>query len=298
VTGNPDRPAAAPQVSVVIPALNAAGTLAVQLAALGRQRTTRSFEVIVADNGSSDRTADVVASFLNDVPGLRLVDASARTGSNVARNTGTAAARGDYVLLCDADDEVAEDWLEALAAGLDHADAVGGRLERVKLNADYIARFGQAWGQPGITTQLGFLPRPIAANAGFRRSVWVELGGFREDYVRGGTETEFYWRLQLAGHTLVDVPDAVVHYRLRASFRRSVRQMYIWGRQHPMLYRDFRDQGMRYDPREPVHAWRWILLELVPKVLRDRTLVVDLCRQVAYRIGRVVGSYRYRVVYL
>lgn len=287
-----------PQVSVVIPARNAAGTLGIQLAALARQRTGRSFEVLVADNGSTDATAAVVASFADRLPGLRRVDASARTGSNVARNIGTAAARGRFVLLCDADDEVADDWVEAMARGLDRAEAVGGRLERVKLNAEYIATFGQPWGQPGITTQLGFLPRPIGANAGYRRSVWQQLGGFREDYVRGGTETEFYWRLQLAGFTLLDVPDAVVHYRLRASFRRSVGQMYIWGRQHAMLYRDFRGEGMHYDAREPIHAWRWIVVTLVPKAFRDRAVQVDLCRQVAYRIGRAVGSYRYRVVYL
>jgi len=286
-----------PDVSVVIPSLNAGHTLGVQLAALGRQRTDRSFEVLVADNGSTDDTAQVVASFGGTVPGLRLVDASRRTGSNVARNCGAAAARGDLVLLCDADDEVADDWLERLASGLETAGGVGGRLERVKLNADYIAAWGAPWGQPGITTQLGFLPRPLGANAGFRRSVWEELGGFDEDYVRGGTETEFFWRLQLAGHPLVDVPEAIVHYRLRPSFRKSVRQMYVWGRQHAMLYRDFRTSGMEWAPRETAWALLW-LVRLVPRAVRTRASRVDLARQVAYRAGRVVGSWHYRVLYL
>lgn len=296
-TTPPTAGPAAPEVSVVIPALDAARTLPLQLEALARQRTGRRYEVLVADNGSSDGTADVVREFAGRVPGLRLVDASRRKGSNVARNCGTAEARSELVLLCDADDEVADDWLEALARGLETAGGVGGRLERTKLNADYIAAWGVPWGQPGITTQLDFLPRPLGANAGFRRSVWEELGGFDEEYVRGGTETEFFWRLQLAGHALVDVPDAVVHYRLRPSFRKSVRQMYVWGRQHAMLYRDFRSSGMRWVPRETAWALVW-LLRLLPRAVRARSSRVDLARQVAYRAGRVVGSWQYRVLYL
>ncbi len=223
----------APDVSVVIPALNAAHTLGVQLDALAAQVTGRSFEVLVADNGSTDGTRDLVEGYRDRLPGVRWIDASARTGSNVARNTGIAAARSDLVLLCDADDEVDPHWLEAMAVALETADGVGGRLDRVKLNDAYIENWGTPHGHNGVVAQLGFLPRPIGANAGLRKTVWERLGGFDETYVRGGTETEFFWRLQLEGFSLVEVPDALVHYRMRSSFKAGVRQMYIWGRQRP-----------------------------------------------------------------
>lgn len=285
-----------PQVSVVIPARNAAATLGAQLAALSRQSSTRDFEVLVADNGSTDATAEVVACFSGLVPGLRLVDASARTGANAARNSGTRAARGEYILLCDADDEVDPGWVQALAAALDHADAVGGHLELAAINPDYIARWGGATVDAGITSPLGFLARPVGANAGYRRTVWEELGGFDESYARGGTETEFYWRLQLAGHTLADVPEAVVHYRMRSSFRAVVRQMYIWGRQHPMLYRDFRAHGLRFDARGSARAWLRLGL-LLWRTTKGPWHRLNFCRKLAYRVGRVVGSVQYRVVF-
>ena len=288
-----DGLASAPQVSVVIPALNAADTLPLQLEALARQRTDRTFEVLVSDNGSTDGTAEVVESFRDRVPGLRLVDASARTGTNYARNCGARAARGEYILMCDADDEVEGDWLDHLARALDSADSVGGRLERLKLNPHLI----EPSGEPGITLRLGFLPRPIGANAGYRKGVWEAMEGFDEAYVRGGTETEFFWRLQLAGYTLVDVPEAVVHYRMRDSARKSVRQMYIWGRQSPMLYRDFKSAGMRFDDREFSRN-----IKLLPRLIwrarrgpRDRRI---LARELAYRAGRVVGSVKYRVLFV
>lgn len=292
-----DRPERPPlDVSVVIPTLNGAQTLAVQLGALARQRTARRFEVLVADNGSTDGTAEVVAEWADRLPGLRLVDASASTGSNAARNAGTAAAVADTVLLCDSDDEVDEGWLEALANGLGSADGVGGTLELDRLNARYAAAPGQPGSVPGVAVQLGFLPRPTGANAGFRKHVWEELGGFDEGYVRGGTETEFFWRLQLAGHSFREVPEAVVHYRMRESPRASLRQMYTWGRQHAMLYRDFRGHGLAADRVGTARdCLRTARVAVTLPWHRDRRM--ELAQRVVYRAGRVAGSWRYRVVF-
>jgi glycosyltransferase involved in cell wall biosynthesis len=284
------------RVSVVIPAFNAAATLGAQLEALAAQEAAEPFEVVVADNGSTDGTADVVRSYAERMPLLRLVDASERTGSNVARNAGVRAARGELVLMCDADDVVAPGWVDALVGALGSADAVGGHLDRTSLNPDLLRIWPDYEGHSQVTVQLGFLPRPVGANAGFRRAVWEELGGFDERYVRGGTETEFFWRLQLAGHTLVDVPGAVVAYRMRTTEKAMVRQMYIWGRQAPMLYRDFRAAGMPWRPSDPVRSWVWAL-RLAARV-RGRGSWLRLRRHLAYLLGRVVGSATYRVLYL
>jgi len=288
--------ASSPQVSVVIPARNAAATLEVQLEALSRQRTSRAFEVLVADNGSTDGTRQVAARFADRVPGLRVVDASARTGANAARNIGTRASRGELVLLCDADDEVDDLWVDALSAALETADAAGGALELTRLNADYVRRWGPSPVDAGIARPLGFLPRPVGANAAFRREAFDRLGGFDEEYVRGGTETEFFWRLQLAGLTLVPAPEAVVHYRMRSSFRALVRQMYIWGRQHPMLFRDFHDQGLKRDILGSARHWARLAI-LLARVRHGRWHLLNFCRKSAYRVGRLVGSAQYRVFF-
>lgn len=297
-TRTPAEPAEAGLVSVVIPARNAAATLGEQLEALAAQRTARPYEVVVADNGSTDGTADVVRSYQGRVPGLRVVDASHRAGANAARNAGVAAARGEAVLLCDADDVVDPGWLDALAGGLERAAGVGGRLDRTQLNPRFVALWGGPPEDWGVSTSLGFLRRPIGANAGFRRAVWEELGGFDEEYVRGGTETEFFWRLQLAGHELLDVPEALVHYRVRADVRAMVRQWYVWGRQSPMLYRDFRGRGMRWQAWRSARVLAWTF-KLVPRALRgDRRARIDLYLHLAERAGRVVGSAKYRVLFL
>lgn len=86
MTATPPQPpgegSAPPEVSVVIPALDAAGTLPLQLEALARQRTRRTYEVLVADNGSRDGTADVVRGFAGSpVASPRIV--ACRAGRNV-----------------------------------------------------------------------------------------------------------------------------------------------------------------------------------------------------------------------
>lgn len=288
-------------VSVVIPVRDGAVTIGAQLDALARQSGTRAYEVIVADNGSNDGTREVVLARRGSPArwsDLRVVDASSRAGTNVARNAGAAAARGNLVLLCDADDVVDDGWVDALAGALEHADAAGGVLERVSLNPEYVSSWGAPTTDPGTYVHLGFLPRPTGANAGFRRAVWEELGGFDEGYVRGGTETEFFWRLQLAGHTLVAAPDAIVHYRLRVGTRKIIRQQYVWGRQSVMLYRDFRSAGMTWHLGQAALGWLDALSQVPRAAWGPRGKKLGAARALALRVGMLVGSVKFRRLYL
>src|SRR5438045_2944663 len=100
-------------VSVIVPVRNGARWLGQQLAALERQRYGGRWEVVVVDNGSSDGSAAVAGDWAGRLA-LRTVGANRRRGINVARNAGAAVACGDLLAYCDADDQVAPGWLEAL----------------------------------------------------------------------------------------------------------------------------------------------------------------------------------------
>ena len=84
----------------------------------------------------------------------------------------------------------------------------------------------------------------MGANCGVRTALFREFGGFDESYTRGGDETELFWRIQLAGHPVDFVSDAILYYRERFSTRDLWRQFYFYGKQDPHLYRDFRKSGM------------------------------------------------------
>jgi glycosyltransferase involved in cell wall biosynthesis len=106
------------KLSVVIPCFNAASTLGTQLEALARQRYNQDWEVIIADNGSTDGSLAVAESYKSRLPGLRVVDSSDRRGAAHARNIGALNSTGDHLLYCDADDEVAPGWMAAMAEAL------------------------------------------------------------------------------------------------------------------------------------------------------------------------------------
>ena len=103
-------------VSVVVPIRNAEDHVGEQLAALAGQTYRGPWELLVVDNGCSDRSIQIVESFRERLPSLVVVDATPRRGLGRARNAGAAAAAtGPLLAYCDADDVVARDWLAALA---------------------------------------------------------------------------------------------------------------------------------------------------------------------------------------
>ncbi|MCY7299752.1 MAG: glycosyltransferase family 2 protein [Ilumatobacteraceae bacterium] len=217
-------------VTVVIPARNGAATIGEQLDALAVQRTSCTWELVVADNGSTDGTyACVAAHPITEVIPTRIVDASRETGTNVARNAGIAAARGSLVVLCDSDDVVAAGWLQGYwtALGGGPPTVAAGPLDMSWLNAPRL----QAWGQPLVAPeQVSGAERGMGANMAFHRSVWEALGGFDEAYKYGFDEIEFFVRAAGQGVPFVWVGDSIVAYRLATSARVLLRKVFRHGR--------------------------------------------------------------------
>jgi glycosyltransferase involved in cell wall biosynthesis len=224
----PLRVEAPTDVTVVIPARNVVGMIEPQLEALADQEFGGTWEVVVADNGSTDGTAALVAQRATTFPvPLRVVRAFRARGINVGRNDGVAAAAGRAILLCDADDEVAPGWLEAMAGGLDGVDLVGGSIDLRRLNSDWSLRTRPM----GAPHEIGGVLLPIGANIGFRKATWERLGGFDEDFVHGAwDEHDFSYRAHEYGFRARAVPEAVVHYRLRADRGGMARQQWGIGR--------------------------------------------------------------------
>lgn len=284
-------------VSVVIPARNVAELLLFQLESLSGQTYRGRWEVIVADNGSTDRTADVALDWTEKLPDLRVVRAQRRRGVNYARNVGAAAARGDLLLFCDADDVASPGWLQEMAEAARVSDIVGGVINDQVLS-DFRAR---SWRprplRDHLPMHMSFLPYASGGNLGVRTTVWRALGGFDETYTCGCDEVEFCWRAQLALYTIAFVPHAVMHYRLRSKLWPLVRQAFGYGYGYTRLFRDFRHHGIA--PRRfsvAVTVWAQLIPQL-PRLISSDGSGYWLYLA-ATRVGRLMGSIRHRVVCL
>lgn len=285
-------PAELPTVSVILPFLNAEDTIEAQLVALREQTYDGKYEVIAADNGSSDASRRIVERCRAGWPGLRLVDAFEQGGVSHARNRGLAASGGDIVLGCDADDVVAADWIEVMVEALVRGgfDVVGGRFEEESLNPQPV----QSWTprRPATRLQASFGLAPVATGANF--GAWAAVArsveGWDTRYVGGGEDIVFSWRAQELGYRLGCAPDAIVHYRSRSTLATLARQHFRRGRQVPRLMRDFRGStlGRPRFRRSPAKA-ALALLASLPRALVSSSARGRWVRTAATALGVVVG---------
>jgi glycosyltransferase involved in cell wall biosynthesis len=282
------------EVSVVIPTRNRAESLTQQLEAFAAQSFSGSWEVIVADNGSADRTPKVVEEFATRIP-TRLVTAGNGRGSGFVRNRGVEAALGDYILFVDDDDRITPGWLEAMARAADRADIVRGRDRYIHCGPDGVETVVHV--MESLTSPFGFLPSVSCGNSGIRKDLFSRIGGFNERY-RRLQDTDLFWRAQLASGPAAFVADAVVDCRLRSGMRAVWKQTYDDSTFVPMLYRNYRDDGM---PRS--RAWDaclgWArIARYGPRWLCSYEGREELAREAAWRIGMIVGTVRHGACFL
>ena len=297
-----------PALSVVIACRNGAATLRETLEGLAAQDWDRPWEVVLADNGSTDGSGALFDGFARAHPalGMRRVDASARRGKAFALNTAIAAARAPAVAFCDADDVPGDGWLAAMGAALERHAVVACRMDFDRLNPGWTRRSRGEMQRAGLD-RLAFLPALVHAGGGtmgVRRAVAEAIGGFDEGF--GYLEdTEFGLRAQLAGHEIVFVPEAVMHVRARDALVPIFRQSYNWGRYEMKLVSRYRDRGIAFDGgwRNYLGNWRRLLRRHLANGLRPgpetmsnaawlRTGAGRLCGQLAGMLRHRVPPYR------
>lgn len=197
------------EISVVLPLYNDADSIPAVLEALKAQVTDRVFEIIVVDDGSRDQGSQIAREF------GALVVVQSNGGPAAARNRGAQEAKGGIVLFLDSDCEPPPNWVEALAGALDDPrfDAVMGTIRAA--NDGVVPRIVQAeveeryQGMRAARDGVDFIAAP---SCGFRRAVFLRLGGF-DRRLRQAEDVEIAYRTTGAGHRIAFVDAAPVAHR-------------------------------------------------------------------------------------
>lgn len=282
-------------LSVVIPCMNSAGVIGEQLTALSRQEWHRSWEVIVADNGSTDDLAAVVEKHKENLPQLRLVDASGKRGAAHARNVGAAAARGKAIAFCDADDQVGSGWLAAIGSALDRHPFVAARVELAKLNPPQLVHGIKNPQETGLQ-QIDYppyLPHAGGSTLGVIRSAHEAVGGF-DEAVQYVEDADYCFRLQLNGVKLEFVPEALIHYRFKDRTSALFNQARRWGERNVMLYKRYRGDARIKNPWRR-HLSRWHALIRRAPYLLERQNRLAWMKTLGTQVGVLQGAIRFRV---
>ena len=194
--------ARAPDISVVIPAYNAAAFVGEAIASV-RAQTLAPLELLVVDDASTDTTAEIARAS----PGVRYLRQPENRGQAAALNRGVAETSGAYLAFLDADDLWRPRKLERQRAAFDadpSLDAVYGLAEeRVIANAG-TARDGRK------------LPAPLPSALLVGRAAFERVGGFDEQY-RLGSVVDWYSRALASGLRFLPLEEVLYERRIHGA---------------------------------------------------------------------------------
>jgi cellulose synthase/poly-beta-1,6-N-acetylglucosamine synthase-like glycosyltransferase len=236
-----------PLVSIVIPAHNASKSLPACLDALERQTMLRErYEIIVANDGPGDAEVGAIA----DRHGVTFLSQPQR-GAAAARNLGAKQAQGEILLFTDDDCIPESNWVEAMIAPFADQEVVGVCGVIHTRQTGLIPRF--------IQLEYDYRYRNIAKHrridfvntgtAGYRKHVFMEGGGFREDLL-GAEDTELSFRLASQGHKMVFVPEAIVYHSHPESIWEYARRKAHYGYWRMIVYQGYPHKAVA-DSRTP-----------------------------------------------
>lgn len=302
-----------PDVSVVVPTRDRSDLVERLLTALSRQTVEQGrIEVLVADDGSGDATAEVTERF----PIARRLSTGGHRGQAGASNLALEHARADVIAFTDDDTLPAEDWIERGLESLTGtgADIAAGRIELSPSRTPSIAELvdiGRGYLDQEAMVAEGY---GVTANLWVRREVAERVGGFREiwsgqsqRFMRStaGHDRDFVERAVLSGAKLAYARGAVVQHPPRQSVRELARKEFRLGYGAVELARNSAGAA-----RGRPAAWRSPRLYLpwphrphvrrleaagyaISGVTRLKLLATQyLCLQLAQAAGSMLGSLR------
>ena len=199
-----------PVVTIVVTNFNYSRFIEKCIRSCQEQATTKPYEVLVIDDGSTDSSLEIVRPFVN--AGVRLIELS-NGGVEAASNVGFSNARADLVVRVDADDYLMPEYVETIVSQIEASDhgfaypdyLVVGPTEQL-LYEEKLPAFDEA----EIQERGDFLPTGTL----YRKAVIQELGGYDESTPNCGLENyELVLKLLRAGHTGLHVPRPLFAYR-------------------------------------------------------------------------------------
>jgi glycosyltransferase involved in cell wall biosynthesis len=233
---NPRPERSAPEVSFIICTRNRVAVLeacirSVQTAC--RSHAAFAAELVVVDNGSSDRTAERLASIaeMADIPFTAVSEP--RPGLAAARTAGLARARGRVLVFVDDDCEVDDDYLRDLERHYASGEQWLIRGGRVELGdpRDLPFTIKRSWVRERLTSDVhpgGFV---LGCNMTMHRDVAARIGYFDERFGAGGPlrsaeDTDYLVRAMLLGIPVEYVPDMTIFHHHGRRDRKSIERLH------------------------------------------------------------------------
>src|SRR3990170_6801644 len=212
-------------VSIVIPMYNAERHIKDVLGAIFAQNYSGPIEVIVVNDGSKDRSLEIVRGFQKEGD-LKIID-QPNQGAVAATNSGFKAAMHDIICSVDSDVVLHKDWLKKTIEEFDNP-AIGAVQGYIKTpeGVSFLARMaGYDLEYRYDRLKSKYVTQVSTANTAYRRSAVEKLGLFYPQF-KYGYDNDMSYRLQKAGYKLVNKRDAICEHYWKADFKGYIKQQY------------------------------------------------------------------------
>lgn len=197
-----------PKISLITPTKNRANLIGKMIESVISQ-TFRDWELIIIDDGSTDNTKEIVAKYSSKDPRISYYSLPAGSGPGAARNYGVQKATSDLICISDSDDLSLPERLEETVRELEKTgvDVVYGNLQITNMdNGEEQIRKSSDFSLD-LLKRVNIVPNPTAA---FRKSVFVENGGYDQD-LRTSEDYDLWLKLALSGRKFLHIDKILVH---------------------------------------------------------------------------------------
>ena len=203
-------------ISVIVPCYNQ-GIYLKETIQSALASTYRPLEIIIINDGSTDDSLELARVLETQHPEVRVLD-QANGGVTKARNTGIAAAQGEYILPVDGDDLISPTYIEqGLAILSSHPE-----VKVVYCQAEkFTETTRKPWKLKPFSLQQLAKDNMIFVSALFRKTDALAVGGFSEDMQLGREDWEFWIKLLKNGGEVVQLPEVGFYYRLTPNSKRK-----------------------------------------------------------------------------
>ena len=228
-------------ISIIIPVYNRPEELKELLSSLVQQ-TNKSFEVIVIDDGSTEKS-NKVSELFEDRLSIRYFFQK-NQGPGQARNYGCDNALGDLFIFFDSDCIIPEDYIENLRRRIGTFDAFGGPdkehphftaiQKAISYSMTSIFTTGGIRGKARSAAKF----HPRSFNMGIHKAVYDRTGGFSN--LRFGEDIDLSIRIFESGFRSILIPECFVFHKRRTDFKKFFKQVYNSGLARINLYKRHR----------------------------------------------------------
>lgn len=210
------------KVSFIVIAYNEERNIEQTIHAIEAQLSMPTHEIVIVNDGSKDRTLDIVQGLARTNKAIKVVDQQPNKGRGAARAAGVAVAKGDYFAFVDADILLPDNWLKSCLSYMDRCDACGGTAVPDG-DVAYIHRILRLTPKvaPHTTTVSG-------ANGLFRREVFNKVSF--DPHKKNGEDVDLGYQILSAGFKALSVPNLLVEHNETKSYAESLKWLFVSGR--------------------------------------------------------------------